>query len=80
VGVAAESSHPFSLAQALGFAALFHSFRREWQIAQERAETVIVLSTEQGFPFWLAQGTIVEGGRWQSKDRWKKALRKCSRA
>jgi predicted ATPase len=61
VVVAAGSSHPFSLAQALGFAALFHSFRREWQIAQERAEAVIVLSTEQGFPFWLAQGTIVRG-------------------
>jgi predicted ATPase len=62
VVVAAGLSHPFSLAQALGFAALFHSFRREWQIAQDQAEAVIVLSTEQEFPFWLAQGTVVRGG------------------
>jgi predicted ATPase len=61
VAVAAGLSLPFSLAQALGFAAAFHSFRREWQIARERAEAVITLSTEQGFPFWLAQGTIVRG-------------------
>jgi predicted ATPase len=46
----------------LGFAAGFYSFRREWQLARERAEAVITLSTEQGFPFWLAQGTIVRGG------------------
>jgi predicted ATPase len=50
------------MAQALGFAAGFHFFRREWQLAQERAEAVITLSTEQGFPFWLAHGTIVRGG------------------
>jgi predicted ATPase len=62
VAVAAELSHPFNLAQALGFASSFHSFRREWQIARERAEAVMTLSTEQGFPFWLAQGTIVRGG------------------
>jgi predicted ATPase len=62
VAVAAGLSHPFRLAQALGFAARFHSFCREWQIAREQAETVITLSTEQGFPFWLALGTIVRGG------------------
>jgi class 3 adenylate cyclase/predicted ATPase len=61
VAVAAGLSLPFSLAQALGFAASFHSFRREWQIAREQAEAVMTLSTEQGFPFWLAQGTIVRG-------------------
>ena len=43
------------------FAALLHQFRREGQAAQERAEAVIALSTEQGFPFWLAWGTIVRG-------------------
>jgi predicted ATPase len=61
VAVAAGLSHPFSLAQALGFAAQFHAFRREWQLARERAEAVMTLSTEQGFPFWLAQGTVVRG-------------------
>jgi predicted ATPase len=54
-------SHPFSLAYALGIAAWFHSVRREEQLARERAEAVITLSTEQGFPYWLAFGTMVRG-------------------
>ena len=61
VALAAGLSHPFSLAYALGCAALFHLHRREGQIAQERAEAVMTLSTEQGFPSWLALGTIVRG-------------------
>ena len=59
--LAQELSHPFSLALALACAAMLHQFRREVQTAQERAEAVITLSTEQGFPFWLAMGTILQG-------------------
>ncbi len=44
-----------------GGAALFHLFRREGQLARERAEAVMALSTEQGFPYWLAFGTMVQG-------------------
>jgi predicted ATPase len=62
VALAEGLSRPFSLALALGFAAWFHSFRREEQLARERAEAVITLSTEQGFPYWLANGTMVRGG------------------
>jgi predicted ATPase len=62
VAVAAELSHPFNLAQALEFAAGFHFFRREWQLVRERAEAVMTLSTEQGFPFWSAHGTVLRGG------------------
>ena len=54
-------SHPFSLAYALGVAAVFHLLRREGQLAREQAEAVMTLSTEQGFPFWLAYGTMVRG-------------------
>jgi predicted ATPase len=49
------------LAFSLTFAAYLHQFGREAQRAQERAETVIALSTEQGFPYWLAFGTILQG-------------------
>jgi predicted ATPase len=62
VALAEGLSRPFSLALALGFAAWFHSFRREEQLAREQAEAVITLSTEQGFPYWLANGTMVRGG------------------
>ncbi|MBI3801012.1 MAG: AAA family ATPase [Deltaproteobacteria bacterium] len=61
VTLAAGLSHPFSLAYALVCAALFHRLRREGQLAREQAEAVMTLSTEQGFPFWLPQGTIVRG-------------------
>ena len=55
-------SHPFRLAIALGFAAWFHLLRGEEQIAREQAEAVITLSTEQGFPYWLAYGMLRRGG------------------
>src|SRR5262249_47553704 len=61
VTLAEGLSHPFSLALALGRAAASHLLRREEQLARARAEAVMTLSTEQGFPFWLAQGTLVRG-------------------
>jgi predicted ATPase len=42
-------------------ASVVHQFRREVQVVQERAEELVTLSTEQGFPFWLAFGTILRG-------------------
>jgi TOMM system kinase/cyclase fusion protein len=59
--LAQELSHPFSLAFALDFAAYLHQLRREGQAAQERAAAIIALSTDQGFPFWGACGTILRG-------------------
>ena len=59
--LAQELSHPFSLAFALSFAAMLHQYRREGQVAQERAEATITLSTEQASPFWLTLGTILRG-------------------
>ena len=58
---AQELSHPFSMAFALSYAAAVHQFRREGQMTQERAEAVIALSTEQGFPSWFAGGTVFQG-------------------
>ena len=59
--LAQELSHPFTLAFALCFAANCHQFCREVQTFQERAEAAITLSTEGGFPQWLAQATIQQG-------------------
>jgi predicted ATPase/class 3 adenylate cyclase len=59
--LAQELSHPFSLAVALYFAAQLHQCRREGQAVQELAEEVIALCTEQGFPLWLAWGTMMRG-------------------
>jgi predicted ATPase len=59
--LAQEHTHRFSLARALVFGTMLHQFRREGQLVQERAEAAITLSTEQGFPHWLAVGTLLRG-------------------
>jgi predicted ATPase/class 3 adenylate cyclase len=61
LALAQELTHPFSLVYALTITTLLHQFRREGQAVQERAETLMTLSTEQGFPHWLAYGTILRG-------------------
>ena len=40
---------------------MVHQYRREWDHTQERAEAGIVLATDQGFPYWVAMGTIPWG-------------------
>jgi predicted ATPase len=59
--LAQQVAHPFSLHIALGFAALCHAIRREVRAAQEHAEAAITLATAQGFPLWMALGSIL---RW----------------
>jgi predicted ATPase len=59
--LAQELAHPFSLAFALDFADWLHQLRREGQAVQERAAALITLSADQGFPFWGACGTILQG-------------------
>jgi len=54
-------SHPFSLGYVLGCSAIVHMFRREVDAAQERAEASVVLSTDHGFPVWLAGGMFFTG-------------------
>jgi predicted ATPase len=52
---------PINLAMARCFAALLHQFRREGHAARERAEATITLSTERGFPHFLALGRLYGG-------------------
>jgi predicted ATPase len=54
-------SHPYSLTFALALSATLHHNRGERQTIQERAESMLVLSSEQGFPLWLAVGMIWQG-------------------
>ena len=61
LALAQELSHPYSLAMALFFAAELHYLRREVAAVQERATAAVTLSAEQEFPFWLAQGTCLQG-------------------
>jgi predicted ATPase len=54
-------SHPFSLAVALAYAAMLHQFRRERDAVHERAAAAIALCAEQGFAYYLAWGTTMQG-------------------
>jgi predicted ATPase len=58
---ARQLAHPQSLAGTLFVTAMLHQFRREGSAVQEWVEATITLSTEQGFPYWLAGATILQG-------------------
>ena len=59
--MAQEGAHPFSVGYALMLSAIFHSFCREVGLTQERAEALISLATDQGFPQWKALGALLRG-------------------
>src|SRR5262249_28431843 len=59
--LAHKLAHPFSLAFALSFTAELQQRCGAVQAVREQAETVITLCREQGFPYWLAAGTILRG-------------------
>jgi class 3 adenylate cyclase/predicted ATPase len=59
--LAQEIAHPFSRGLALVWAAVLHQFRGEAQATQEWAEAAITFSTDQGFPEWVALGTLLRG-------------------
>ena len=59
--LAHELAHPFSLAVALDYAAMLHQFRRERSAVHAQAEAAIALCAEQGFAYYLAWGTTMQG-------------------
>src|SRR5262249_43183139 len=61
VTLAQQRAHPFSLCYALQVAIVFHQCRREGRATQERAEALISLAKEQGFPYQMAFGAILHG-------------------
>ncbi len=61
IALASELSHPLGLTSVLGFAALFYLHRREEGLAREKAEMMMTLATEQGFPYWVAIGMLMRG-------------------
>jgi predicted ATPase len=80
VTLAQQSAHPFSLSFALGCAALLHQFRREVWDTQNRAEAVISLAKEQGFPFWLALGLLLRGWAWAHQGQVKEGIEQIEQA
>lgn len=61
LALANKISDPFSLAFTLSATSILGQFRRDVQLAEECADAAIKLSLEQGFPCYLAWGTILLG-------------------
>jgi predicted ATPase len=61
LSLATELAHPFSQAFALNIAAIGLQLRREGKAVYEHADAGVTLSTEQGFPHWVAFSTILRG-------------------
>jgi predicted ATPase len=74
LALAQELSHPPSLTAALVYAAFLHQLRREGPAAQERAEAAILLSTEQGLPFWRAVATMLQGWALAAQGRFAEGI------
>jgi predicted ATPase len=54
-------AHPFSLTYVLFFAAMLSQFQRQAAMVQERAESLVALAAQQGFPVYLDLGRMLHG-------------------
>jgi predicted ATPase len=59
--LAQELAHPYSLVAAQILLAWLHQFRHETQAAYDRAVASTDLATQQGFPLFVAWGTVPQG-------------------
>jgi predicted ATPase len=61
LGLAEELAHPYSRAIALAYNAMLHQFSGTRDAVEEQAAAAIAVSTEYGFPYYLAWATILHG-------------------
>ena len=59
--LARSGGHAFSLAYALHFCAVVHQTRREPEATRERAQALMELAEQQGFPLFNAWGSVMMG-------------------
>ncbi len=61
IAEARRLAHPPSLALSLAFGARLHSVDGDNAALHERADELVAVAAEQGFPHWRAEGTIYRG-------------------
>jgi predicted ATPase len=61
VDLARKLDHPYSLAYGLFHNGLLHLWRREAELVQERARSVLYISKEHDFQVWEAVATVLHG-------------------
>jgi predicted ATPase len=59
--LAREQAHPFTLALTLVTVVILQHMRREGEATLEHVQAGVVLSTEHGFPYLKAIGTVLQG-------------------
>ena len=59
--LAREQAHPFTLSLTLATVAVLQQMRREGDATLEHVQDSVVLSTEHGFPYLRAVGTVLQG-------------------
>jgi predicted ATPase len=72
--LARRLGHRLSLAENLTVAAVGYAYLRESHSAGELAEEAVALATEQGFPYWWAEGTVVAGWALAAQGRAEEGL------
>jgi DNA-binding SARP family transcriptional activator/predicted ATPase len=61
LALAERAAHPFSMALALNYSALFNRFYGDLQTAQAQAEEALTISNQHGFPFWAGMAKSLRG-------------------
>jgi predicted ATPase/class 3 adenylate cyclase len=61
VEIAHRLGHPFTLAYALFHVGFFDLWRREPELARERASGTVAIAEERDYPIWRALGMTLEG-------------------
>jgi predicted ATPase len=76
--LAQELAHAYSVVRALHYASVLHGMRREWAIAQERAEASLALATEQGFVHWVGNAMLQQGMALAQQGHYEKGIAQIS--
>lgn len=69
-----ELGHPYSFVFALTFASMLHLECGEGRVAREYTDTLVALSSEHGFPFYLAWGTLLRGAALIVQGQWEEGI------
>ena len=74
MALAAELDHPFTSAFARFHSGLIHLWRREPDVALDRAQSLLEISDEYGFRIWTAAGGSLLGAAQVGLDRFDEGL------